>query len=425
MRFGVWTCWLALGFLAMLPTLAWASPDDDETPALDPSTHGDLAIVLDAGLTEIDLAPLEQQTIAAHGDIEPLLAALSQEAEAETTPKTRVTAANWTKARLLIRRGNLADALTLVRELAKTHDELPVLLTKAWLLDATGRTREAFREYTRQLERIDDVELAGSIRLRLALMGKDGNQRIKESLTTFAKQEGVDADLQRRIAIVLCPQGPAEGGNRALRRDRRGQGAVPSGSPSRRMGACRQGMGQGARVRVERDAGRRDRARPAVRTHDGERGVPCRRRPRGLDRPLRDHGGPPCRGAPGLGSTSCVRKARPTRRCGSSAREPTGPSPSRCAASCSRSAASPVGTTRSSRPSRISSRSNPHASSGVAACRASTSSAASSTTPAQSGRRGSKTPPTSPTSSRSRDAVRPWSRRRRHADRREGDRTRR
>ena len=190
-----------------LPALAGPEAPKEE-PELEAEVAADLDRILASGLTDQDLTWFERKAILAHGDMQLVLDRIAKvyAEKSEASTKAQMVA-RWHASRLLMMRGDLREALTLAKLVSKAHNTPTVKLHEAWLLDATGRTRDALKLYKAQADRIDDVALETKLRLRIALMGPNGNAKVEKTLNEFASAKGRDPDIRNRAAVVLALKG--------------------------------------------------------------------------------------------------------------------------------------------------------------------------------------------------------------------------
>jgi predicted negative regulator of RcsB-dependent stress response len=181
----------------------------DQEPAqqvLDPAIAGSLRDEL-LDVSAMSSEALFTRTIAAHGKIDLLLAELEQLLEAEGIDEDAVL---HLQGLLLQRRGDLADSLLIYDELCdlggREEDWLPStehLLQRARLLDALGRVDESVESWEALLKRTEDEALKDMILFRLALLRMESDDEHTDALAQFAGEEGRDAELRNRAAVVL------------------------------------------------------------------------------------------------------------------------------------------------------------------------------------------------------------------------------
>lgn len=194
---------------SVLSASAAASPPPaahDQDDALAPNVATLVEAALDADREGAQIDALYRATILEHGAIDLLLAELDQLADSESEPPQRRRGALWTAAQLCKRRGDLDEALVHLDALATDLPVADVLLERARLLDALGRTNDAMDEYGRVLETVgpEDVELETFVRLRMALVAIERDDEAEDALAEFALEDERDPAIRNRAAVVLA-----------------------------------------------------------------------------------------------------------------------------------------------------------------------------------------------------------------------------
>ncbi len=159
---------------------------------------------------------LYRAALREHGEVFPLIAYLDGRASEAEEPHWRLNAARLA-AHMLWRFGELELALkrfgTLVDpEQGGDPKDLDALLSKARLLDARGRAKDALAIYGETVPLITDAGVLSRVQLRMALMSMEsGDEERKDALAQFAKSEGQSTALRNRSSVVLALLGrPAE-----------------------------------------------------------------------------------------------------------------------------------------------------------------------------------------------------------------------
>jgi len=199
---------LALLLFIAVPVLATGAPQEDAEDAvaaavpLSAETLRTLELAL-GGEPDGDAEGLYTQAVLDHGSVGPLIDELVRRAEASPDDVRVAHLHGW----LLRRRGDLEEALGVYDVLCGEEHEAPhteFLRQRAQLLDALGRVEDSVAAWERLLEVTEDEELEIRVRLRLALlrMAREEDEH-KQALADFAKEEGREAALRNRAAVVL------------------------------------------------------------------------------------------------------------------------------------------------------------------------------------------------------------------------------
>src|SRR5690606_1732732 len=134
-----------------------------------------------------------------HGELTPLLAALDEAAEGDDVE--RAVAAKRLASRLLWRQGDLRTAAKLLDEVVEAAPTIEDRLARAALLDAAGRTSDAFAAYESLVGEVEDPGAKDRLLVRLALMELDRDGEAASRLEALARAEGRSPDERRRAAI--------------------------------------------------------------------------------------------------------------------------------------------------------------------------------------------------------------------------------
>jgi len=197
---------LALLLLIAVPALATGAPQEEADVAaavpLGAETLRTLELALDAEPAD-EAEGLYTQAVLDHGSVDLLVDELARRAEASPDDVRVAHLHGW----LLRRRGDLEEALGVYDALCGEEHEAPhteFLRQRAQLLDALGRVEDSVAAWERLLEVTEEEELEIRVRLRLALlrMAKEEDEH-KQALADFAKEEGREATLRNRAAVVL------------------------------------------------------------------------------------------------------------------------------------------------------------------------------------------------------------------------------
>ncbi len=189
----------------------------------------ELLAALDRAASEKD-APLSHwdavydSAIRAHGDIEPLVAALRAKADAPDVQPTAKLAILRGLVHVQHRDGRLADALETAKEALALGKSDDLLLTKALLEDAADDADAAIETFRELEDTASDSALRTRARLRISLLSATRGDRKKNpgeksassgsgtssadeapsALYLLASDAGTDVEFQNRAALVLA-----------------------------------------------------------------------------------------------------------------------------------------------------------------------------------------------------------------------------
>lgn len=191
--------------LVVLAAFAFADPpsppDGDQPVRLADAVRSQLA-ALDEAHDPAAIDALFDACQLRHGDLAPLLAEL--EAEEASDDPIRAAEAKRIVARLLWRLGDLRTAATRLDQVVEAAPTARDRLDRAYLLDASGRTTDAFEAYRALVDEVTDDGVREKLLIRLALMGLDRDDDEAGRLAELARAEGRDEDARRRAAVVLA-----------------------------------------------------------------------------------------------------------------------------------------------------------------------------------------------------------------------------
>ncbi len=152
-------------------------------------------------------AELYASALGEHGDVAPLIAYLDARAKDAEEPHWRRNATRLA-AHMTWRYGELGEALKRFEGMLDADGDpkdLDALLSKARLLDALGRAKDALAGYGETTPLITDPAVLSRVQLRMALMSMEsGDEERKDALADFARGEGQALDLRNRSAVVLA-----------------------------------------------------------------------------------------------------------------------------------------------------------------------------------------------------------------------------
>lgn len=189
----------ALALLCLAVPAAFAGPDKD-APAevtLEAGVAALLERAVAAGYDRLDFDDLWRAAVLAHGSVDPVLATLSE---------NKADGARWVEAHLLERTGRWRDAKKRYEALAK-KDILQAQLALGRAQDALGDIRGAWNTWKQAVKRVEDPAVILEVRVRMALLGRQGGASVKDALDEIARQDGLDPALRNRAAIVLALKG--------------------------------------------------------------------------------------------------------------------------------------------------------------------------------------------------------------------------
>jgi tetratricopeptide (TPR) repeat protein len=162
---------------------------------------------------------LYARALAKHGEVEPLITFLDGRAKEAEEAHWQLNATRLA-AHMTWRYGDLEEALErfdamLAADVDGAARDLDALLSRARLLDALGRSKDALAAYGDTVSLISDAAVSSRVQLRMALMSMEsGDEERKDALAEFALHEGQSLELRNRSAVVLALLGrPAEAAN--------------------------------------------------------------------------------------------------------------------------------------------------------------------------------------------------------------------
>lgn len=170
---------------------------------LEPSLQAKLVTAIERNGAKGSWQDLYVASLIEYGDLKSVYQALAEQEQEHPL------AARWVRLHLLQRQGDLTDAMEVADQILENREAISeeqvkaVLQTKARLQDATGMRAEAQDTYTELLPFLSEDEQI-EVRLRMALLEMQGGEDSKDALAKFAKEEGRDANLRNRAAIVLA-----------------------------------------------------------------------------------------------------------------------------------------------------------------------------------------------------------------------------
>ncbi|QDV06037.1 hypothetical protein Poly30_15410 [Planctomycetes bacterium Poly30] len=199
------------------------SPTSELDPAVASYAESTLQQPIEAHRPKEMEAELYARTLAKHGQLEPLITFLDARAENAEEVHWRLNAERLA-AHMTWRHGDLEEALGRFEAMLPSErngerdgesdeeTDLDVLLSRARLLDALGRAKDALAAYGETVPRITDPTVSSRVQLRMALMSMEsGDEDRKDALAEFARGKGQSLELRNRSAVVLALLGrPAE-----------------------------------------------------------------------------------------------------------------------------------------------------------------------------------------------------------------------
>ena len=215
-------------FVAVLALSAWplqanvfqegagataAEKAGDAVPSLDPevATYAESTLQqpIEAHRPKAMEAELYARALAKHGEVDPLIAFLDGRASDADEAHWRLNASRLA-AHMTWRYGDLEDALgrfeaILAADTESAGQDLDALLSRARLLDALGRSKDALAAYGDTVPLISDAAVSSRVQLRMALMSMEsGDEERKDALAEFALTDGQSLELRNRSAVVLA-----------------------------------------------------------------------------------------------------------------------------------------------------------------------------------------------------------------------------
>ncbi len=187
----------ALLLLLAAPALAGPDKDGPAAPTLQADVSALLDTALGAGFARSEYDDLWRACVLAHGSVDPVLARLAQ---------VDSDAARWVEGHLLQRTGQWREAQAHFEALA-AKDVLAAQLALGHAQDALGDIRGAWNTWKAAVKRIEDPAAILDVRVRMALLGRQGGASVKDALDEIARQQGLDPALRNRAAIVLALKG--------------------------------------------------------------------------------------------------------------------------------------------------------------------------------------------------------------------------